>query len=35
MKGVILNEPEFNLRVTEIYREEQFKVLNEKMGNFK
>jgi hypothetical protein len=30
MKGVILNEPEFNLRVTEIYREEQFKVLNEK-----
>lgn len=30
MKGVILNEPEFNLRVTEIYREEQFKILNEK-----
>lgn len=30
MKGVILNESEFNLRVTEIYREEQFKILNEK-----
>lgn len=30
MKGIVLNESEFNDRLKQIYREEQFKVLNEK-----
>jgi hypothetical protein len=30
MEGIVLNESEFNLRLKEIYREEQFKILNEK-----
>jgi hypothetical protein len=30
MEGAILNESEFNLRVAEIYREEQIKIINEK-----
>jgi hypothetical protein len=32
MKDIVLQESEFNNRVKQIYREEQFKVLNEKWG---
>ena len=29
MKGIVLQESEFNNKIKQIYREEQFKVLNE------